>query len=90
LGVIRIETPVDFLEKYEGNMLYKYFGIRAKGIQHSETGEIDKTNFTFIELIEYDPKYDEVYLSALRTKAGAWLKKIDPNRWLRDLRGGYE
>jgi hypothetical protein len=90
LGVIRIETPVEYLEKYEGNMLYRSFGIRAKGLQHSETGEIDKLNFTFLELIEYEPRYDQAYLSSLRSKASSWLRQIDSDTWLRDMRGGYE
>ena len=89
-GIMRIETPVDFLEKYEENMLYRNFGIRASGLQHSETGEIDKSNLKFLELIEYEPKYDEVYLKSLRSKAGTWLKKIDSTNWLREIRGSYE
>jgi len=90
LGVIRIETPVSFLEHYEGNMLYRNFGIRASGIQHSDTGEIDRLNLKFIELTEYEPKYDEVYLNSLRAKASQWIKKTDPDSWLKSIRGSYE
>lgn len=90
LGVVRIETPVDFLEKYEHNMLYRSFGIRAFGTQHSETGEIDRSTLRFVELIEYEPKYDEVYLNSLRSKASNWLKKIDADAWLKEIRGSYE
>lgn len=42
LGTVRIQTPISFLEQYDENLLYKTFGIRATGKQHSETGEIDK------------------------------------------------
>ena len=91
MGTIRIQTPIDFLEKYEDNLLYKTFGIRAKGKQHSETGEIDTSSLVFIELINYNPKYDEQYIRALRDKAKkSWLRNIDPENWLRNIRGGYE
>lgn len=90
-GLIRIDTPISFLEQYENNFLYKTFGIRAIGKQHSETGEIDRSSLKFVELVDYSPKYDEAYLKALREKAKkSWLGKIDPDDWLRELRGGYD
>lgn len=88
LGTIRVETPISFLEKYEENLLYKAFGIRAVGKQHSETGEIDKSTLKFVELVEYQAKYDEVYLKSLRDKAKkSWLGAIDPDKWLKEVRG---
>lgn len=91
LGTITIETPKTFLEDYEENLLYKTFGIRAKGKQHSETGEIDKSTLKFVELIDYQPKYDEQYLKSLREKAKKnWLGTINPDNWLNEIRGGYE
>lgn len=42
LGTLRIDTPIPFLEKYDENILYKPFGIRATGKQNKDTGEIDK------------------------------------------------
>jgi len=91
LGSITIETPKSFLKEYEDNLLYKTFGIRAIGKQHSETGEIDKSTLKFVELIDYQPKYDEQYLKGLRDKAKKnWLGSIDPNSWLREIRGGYD
>lgn len=90
LGTVRIETPIAFLEKYEDNLLYKSFGIRASGKQHSETGEIDLSSIKFKELIDYNPKYDEKYLKSLRDKAKKTWQGIDPNAWLRNLRGGYD
>lgn len=88
LGTVRIETPIEFLEKQEGNILYKTFGIRAMGKQHSETGEIDKNSLRFLEIIDYQTDYDEIYLKKLRKKAG-WLKGINPDGWLNELRGRY-
>lgn len=90
-GTIRIATPIAFLEAYNENLLYKTFGIRAVGKQHSETGEIDGTSLKFIELIDYQPKYDEFYLNNLRSKAKkSWLENINPDNWLGEIRGGYD
>jgi hypothetical protein len=91
LGSVRIQTPISFLEQYDENLLYKTFGIRATGKQQSETGEIDTSTLKFIELVDYQPKYDELYLKALRAKANkSWLGSIDPDTWLKEIRGGYE
>lgn len=91
LGTVKVETPITFLEGYDDNMLYKTFGIRAVGKQHSETGEVDKSTLRFVELVSYEPKYDEKYLKMLRDKAKkSWLGSINPDTWLKDLRGGYD
>jgi hypothetical protein len=91
LGTIRIQTPISFLEQYNENILYKTMGIRAIGKQHSETGELDTSTLKFIELVFYQPKYDEQYLTGLRDKAKkSWLGKKNPDSWLKEIRGGYE
>ena len=91
IGTVRVQAPISFLEQYNENMLYKTMGIRATGKQHSETGEIDTSTLKFIELVDYQPKYDENYLKALRDKAKtSWLSNINPNTWLNEIRGGYE
>lgn len=91
LGTVRIQTPISFLEQYNENLLYKTFGIRAMGKQHSETGEIDISSLKFIELIDYQPKYDEQYLKNLRDKAKkSWLGGNDMGNWLREIRGRYD
>lgn len=88
IGTVRIQTPISFLEQYNENMLYKTFGIRATGKQHSETGEIDTSTLKFIELVDYQPKYDEKYLKSLRDKAKkSWLGSINPDNWLNEIRG---
>ncbi len=86
-GTLIIQTPQEFLEKAEDNILYKTFGIRATGKQNSETGELDKSSLTFLELLDYNTKYDEKYLKDLRDKARSWLINIDPDEWLKDIRG---
>lgn len=87
LGTIYIQTPQEFLAKAEENILYKTYVIRAKGKQNSETGEIDKQSLSFVEMIDYNMKYDEQYLKKLRSKAMPWLNKINPDDWLKDIRG---
>lgn len=90
-GTIRIQTPINFLERYEDNLLYKSFGIRATGKQRSDTGETDLSSLQFVELVDYHSEYDEKYLSNLREKAtSSWLKNINPDTWLREIRGAYD
>lgn len=90
-GTIIVQTPKEYLTELEENLLYKNFGIRATGKQHLGTGEIDTSSLVFKELIGYFPKYDNRYLVGLRKKAKeGWLKKIDPEKWLRGIRGGYD
>lgn len=91
LGTVRVQTPISFLEEYEDNLLYKTLGIRAVGKQHSETGEIDTATLKFIELVDYQPKYDEAYLNMLIEKASkSWAGIKDKNLWLKEIRGSYE
>lgn len=91
-GTVIVQTPVSFFEGLEENIIHKKaYAVRASGKQHSETGEIDNSSLKFIELIDFNPKYDENYLEELRAKAKkSWLGKIDPNNWLREIRGGYD
>jgi hypothetical protein len=89
LGIIKIQTPIDFLEHHSDNLLYKIVGIRATGKQNTETGEIDPSTLTFAELLDYAPKYDEPYLKALRDKAKTWIHGIDADTWLREIRGEH-
>lgn len=91
-GSFIIQTPISFFENLEENIIHKKpYGIRATGKQHSETGEIDTSTLKFIELVDYQPKYDELYLKALRDKAKkSWLGSINPDTWLKEIRGGYD
>jgi hypothetical protein len=91
-GSYIVQTPISFFENLEENIIHKKpYGVRATGKQHSETGEIDTSTLKFIELVDYQPKYDELYLKALRDKAKkSWLGSIDPDKWLKEIRGGYE
>lgn len=91
IGTVRIQTPISFLEQYDDNLLYKAFGVRVVGKQHSETGEIDTSTLRFVDLIDYQPKYDADYLKSLRDKAKkSWLSHINPDDWLKEIRGGND
>jgi hypothetical protein len=86
-GSLRIQTPIDFLEQYEGNILYRVMGIYATGKQHLHTGEIDTSTLRFASLVDYRPKYDEGYLNELREKAKPWLSSVNAENWLNEIRG---
>ena len=86
-GTIRISTPIDFLEQYERNLLYRTMGIYATGKQQLHTGEIDMSSLQFVDLVECRPKYDENYLNGLREKARSWISSINAEEWLNEIRG---
>jgi hypothetical protein len=89
-GSLTIDTQKAFLEGQEENLLYKKYGIRAIGKQNIETGEFDRSALVLVELIEYNPKFDDDYLNGLIQKARSNWKDIDADEWLNNLRGGYE
>lgn len=89
-GYLAIETGQEFLKEREENLLYKRFGVRAVGLQNLETGELDTKSLKLLELIDYNPKFDKSYLDTLIEKAKNTWKKINPDEWLIDIRGGYE
>lgn len=89
-GYLTIETGQHFLMEREENLLYKKYGVRAKGKQNLDTGEIDTKSLELVELINYNPEFDPDYLSALILKAKNKWKGVDADEWLSNLRGEYE
>lgn len=89
-GYLSIETGEEFLKAREENLLYKKFGVIARGKQNVETGEIDTKSLSLIELIAYQPKFDSEYLNSLIKKAEKSWKNINSEEWLTDIRGGYD
>ncbi len=89
-GYLSIETGEQFLKEREENLLYKNFGVRAKGKQNIETGEVDTKSLKLIELIDYQANFDSDYLNTLISKAKNRWKNVNPDEWLYNLRGGYE
>lgn len=89
-GSLTIDTPKEFLESQQENLLYKAYGVRAIGKQNIETGEIDKKTLSLLELIDFSPKYDDNYLNSLINKARHNWKNINADDWLSNLRGSYD
>ncbi|WP_299668468.1 hypothetical protein [uncultured Polaribacter sp.] len=89
-GYLTIETGEKFLKEKEENLLFKTFGVRAKGKQNIETGEIDTKSLILLELIDYQPKFDKEYLNSLIKKAKRSWSTINADEWLCNLRSGYE
>lgn len=91
-GNVYIQTPISFFESLEENIIHKKrYGIRATGKQNSETGEIDIKNLKFLDIIDYNPKYDDNYLNELIEKASkSWSGILNKDAWLREIRGGYD
>lgn len=89
-GYLTIETGQDFLMTQEKNLLYKNYGVRAIGRQNLETGEIDTKSLRLVELINYNPKFDNNYLSKLISKAKQSWNQINSDEWISNLRGDYE
>ena len=89
-GSITIDTPKEYLKEREENLLYRKFGVRAIGKQNSETGEIDTSSLKLIEIIDFEPKFDEEYLKNKIKKAKSSWIGIDKAQWLKEVRGGYD
>lgn len=88
-GTYLVSATEEQLTGREDNFLYKTMGVRAFGRQDLQTGEIEKGSLKLIELIDYDEQYEDAYLYRLQGKAYKWLKDIDPDQYLNDVRGEY-
>ncbi|AXJ00904.1 hypothetical protein CYPRO_1653 [Cyclonatronum proteinivorum] len=86
-GILTIATDRFTLKEKEENILYNTYGVRVKGKQHIETGEMDPKSLRLIELINMNKKYDENYLESLIAKATPRWEGIDAEEWLNELRG---
>ena len=89
-GVLTIATDKTTLKEKEENMLYRTYGVRVKGKQHLQSGEMDTKSLKLIELIDIQKKYDEEYLDSLIEQATPRWQGIDADKWLGELRGDYE
>jgi hypothetical protein len=89
-GSLTIDTSKSFLQGHEANLLYKKYGVRVHGKQNIDTGEFDKSSLSLLELIDFNPKYDESYLNGLIGKAKKNWSGVDADEWLYNLRGTYE
>ena len=83
-----IRTDKEYLAGYQGNPLYKKFGVRVRAKKNILTGDIDKSTLSLVELLDYQPKFDEDYLMGLIHKATPKWRGINADEWLNDVRGG--
>lgn len=87
-GVLAIKSDKDYLAELKGNPLYRNFAVRVRAKQNVVTGDIDKSSLELIELIDYKPRYDEIYLKSLISQATPKWKDIDADSWVSEIRGG--
>ena len=85
-GQITIDSDKEYLKNIKENLLYREFGVRAKGKQNLATGEIDMSSLRLISLRGYKPVYDENYLNALIAKASKSWAGVDVDGFMSDLR----
>ena len=88
-GQVTIDSDKEYLKNRQENLLYKEFGVRAKGKQSLSTGEIDLSSLRLISLQGYRPKYDENYLNGLIAKATKSWAGVDVESFISELRA-YE
>ena len=89
-GTVVLQTTKEELKRMESNPLYRDYGVRATGQQDVRTGEVNRSNLVFMEMIDYESRYDEQYLATLRRKAMKNDWPLDADAWLRELRGYAE
>lgn len=87
-GLLKVESSKELLTNFEGNPLYKSYGVRARGKQNIRSGEVDKDSLHLLEIIDYNPSFKEDYIQSLIKKAKkSWADTPDADEWLQTLRG---
>lgn len=87
-GLLKIEAAKELLANYEGNPLYKPYGVRATGKQNIRSGEVDQGSLQLLEIINYNPAYKEDYIQSLIKRARkSWSDVPDADEWLQNIRG---
>jgi hypothetical protein len=89
-GTVIIETPKEFFLKEDKNLVYRKYGFRVTAKQNIDSGEFDKSSLKYVQIIPYEPKFDEDYLNTLIKRSRNKWQDINADDWLRDLRGGYD
>lgn len=90
MGLLKIAADKEYLKQEERNLLYKEYGVRVRGKQNVESGEIDKGDLQLVELIDYLPLYDDAYLNSLIDKVGDRFAGVDVDKMISEIRGNYE
>jgi hypothetical protein len=86
-GFLYIGVDKEYLEKLEGNPLYKEFGVRAIGKQNVITGEMDFTTLRLVEMIDYNRKFNDQYIDNLIKNATPKFRGLDVDLWIKEMSG---
>ena len=87
-GVLKIDADKSFLKGLQENPLYKKYGARVMTKQNVATGEMDFDSLRLLELIGFEPYFDEDYIEGLiRVSTPVW-KGVDADNFVHLLREG--
>lgn len=86
-GSVKIEADKDYLANYNGNPLYRKFGVVAIAKQNIITGAIDNSSLVLKKLIEFEPKFDLNYLNEKIAASTPIWSGVDVDEYLQDIRG---
>lgn len=86
-GLIKIDVDKEYLANYQGNPLYRRFGVIAIAKQNIMTGAIDNSSLKLKDLIEFEPKFDLEYLKEKIAASTPVWSGVDVDEYLREIRG---
>jgi hypothetical protein len=84
-------TKVEQLDEEEQKRIAKLLEDEIIGTQRCKNTQEQLSKLSQEAPNEHKGKYDEEYLKGLREKAKkSWLADINPDQWLKEVRGGYD
>lgn len=87
-GLIKIDVDKEYLFSYQGNPLYRKFGVIATAKQNIMTGAIDSSSLKLKELVEFEPKFDMDYLKEKIAASTPVWSGLNVDEYLHEIRGG--
>ena len=87
-GLIKIDVDKEYLFSYQGNPLYRKFGVIATAKQNIMTGAIDSSSLKLKELVEFEPKFDMDYLKEKIAASTPVWSGMNVDEYLHEIRGG--
>lgn len=85
-GTLLVKTNKETLKQLEKNWLYHTCGIYAKGKYYLSTNDIVRDSLELVEILDYSPMYDPLYLQEkIRLATPVW-RDVDVDRWLDEVR----
>ena len=89
-GKVQIETTKGYLSNLKDNILYRQFNVHVTAKINLETDELKKGSLKLLGMREYNSNYDPEYLARLREQAKPYLKDLNIDEFLNELRGHDE